>query len=77
MKKQTAEQVKLGIARLRKRVTEIEPLDPLTLLHYDPKVDALQAGLDDSFYKTFGGVNDRYNRYRRTINWAADIIDST
>jgi predicted nucleotide-binding protein len=24
-------------------------------------------------YKPFGGVNDRYNRYRRTIDWAKDI----
>jgi predicted nucleotide-binding protein len=48
-------------------------LDPSNLSQYDPKVDALQASLDDALYKAFGGMNDRYNRYRRTIDWAKDI----
>lgn len=65
--------VKLAIARFRKREAEINALDPYSLRLFDPKVDALQASLDDSYYKTFGGITDRYNRYRRTINWAVDI----
>jgi predicted nucleotide-binding protein len=68
-----AQGVKLGLDRLRKRVAEIEPLDPSTLDLFDPRVAALQASLDDSYYKTFGGMTDRYTRYRRNIYWAADI----
>jgi len=67
------EQLQAGIKRLRNRVAEIAPLDPLTLDAFDSRVDALQASLDDSYFKTFGGMNDRYNRYRRNIYWAADI----
>jgi hypothetical protein len=66
-------QIRSGIERLRRRRSEIADLDPSSVSKYDPKIDALQASLDDSFYKTFGGINDRYNRYRRTINWAAEI----
>lgn len=74
MKKELGAQgVKLGIERFRKRMAEIEPLDPSKLNLFDPRVDALQASLDDSYYKTFGGKNDRYNRYRRNIYWAAEI----
>jgi predicted nucleotide-binding protein len=66
-------QMRANIDRLRRRVAEVEPLDVATLSLFDPRVDALQASLDDSYYKTFGGMNDRYNRYRRTINWAAEL----
>jgi len=69
----TPAQMRANIDRLRRRAAEIETLDVATLNLFDPRVDALQASLDDSYYKTFGGVNDRYNRYRRTIYWAAEI----
>jgi predicted nucleotide-binding protein len=67
------DQIRTGIERFRKRRSEIASLDPAKVVKHDPKVDALQASLDESFYKAFGGVNDRYNRYRRTIYWAAEI----
>ncbi|MGX1106554.1 MULTISPECIES: nucleotide-binding protein [Bradyrhizobium] len=69
----SANDIRSDIERLRRRKTEIESLDPSSLTKYDSRVDALQASLDEAYYKTFGGVNDRYNRYRRTIYWAQDI----
>jgi predicted nucleotide-binding protein len=69
----TEAEVRSNIERLRRRFVAIEALDTSSLSHYDPKVDALQASLDDALQKAFRGANNRYNRYRRTINWAAEI----
>ena len=67
------DQLKLGIDRLQKRIAEGESLDPSKLEKYSPKVDALQAQIDDTLARVFGPATDKYNRYRRTVNWAAEI----
>lgn len=73
MPKQNQMQLKAGIDRLRKRAVEVQALVPAALPKYAPQIDVLQAALDDSLYRTFGGMTDRYNRYHRTIDWAASI----
>ena len=62
-------EMRTNIDRLRKRFAAITDLDPSKLNRYDPKVEALQAALDDALHKAFGGINDRYNRYRRAIKF--------
>lgn len=69
----SAAEMRANIERLRRRQAQIQALDPSTLVAYDPRVDALQGALDEALYKAFDGMNDRYNRFRRLINWAADI----
>ena len=73
MPKLNRNQLDLGIDRLRKRIAEIELLDPSKLEKYSPEVDALQAQIDDTLSRIFGPMTDKYSRYRRTVNWAAEI----
>ena len=47
MPKLNQHQLKLGIDRLRKRIAEVELLDPTKLEKYSPEVDALQMQIDE------------------------------
>lgn len=62
-----------AIARINRRLKEVEELDPTTVELYDNRVAALQASIDESLAQIFGVGTDRYIRYRRTIDWAEDI----
>ncbi len=65
--------VHIAINRLRRRIADVEAVDPSTIEKYSPSLMALQASLDESLGQIFGTVSDRYRRYRRTIDWAEDI----
>jgi hypothetical protein len=73
MPKLTQRQLTLGTDRLRKLIAEVESFDPSKLEKYSPKVDALQAEIDECLSRLFGPKTDRYERYRKTLNWAAEI----
>jgi predicted nucleotide-binding protein len=71
--KLTASELKSVIERIQKRVTTIEAFDPSSITAYDPRVDALQASIDDVLTRAFGSVTVEYARYRTTLDWAAEI----
>jgi|GEM_PF-2894984 len=66
-------QLNVAIERLQRRIAEVEALDPTTLEKWSPNVDALQASIDDALSRIFGHDTVEYKRYRRTVNWAAEI----
>jgi len=66
-------QLRLAIERIQRRIADVESLDPLTLEKWSPQVDALQASLDHTLSRVFGHDTVEYKRYRRTVNWAAEI----
>ena len=66
-------QTRLSIDRIRKRVGEVEALEPSSLEKWSPVVDALQASIDDALTRAFGHDTIEYKRYRRTVNWGAEI----
>lgn len=65
--------LKIAIGRVNRRIKEVEGLDPSTVDLYDNRIAALQASIDESLTQIFGAGNDRYRRYRRTLDWAEDI----
>lgn len=67
------EQKERAIERIQTRVAHVEALDPSTLAIWSPRVDAIQASIDDALSRTFGQDTVEYKRYRRTVNWAAEI----
>lgn len=73
MEKLDQQQLQSAIERNAKRIKEAESIDPSTLEKYDPKVDAIQAAIDETLFDVFGPMTDKYRRYRRTLNWAADM----
>lgn len=69
----TPQDLKLAISRLKRRIAEVEALDPNREKLYDPALQAMQASIDESLTQIFGASTDRYRRYRRTIDWAEEI----
>lgn len=69
----TPQQLRAGIERLQTRMREVEQLEPDKLELYEPNVDALQASIDSTLSRIFGDGTTEYNRYRETIDFAAEI----
>ena len=69
----TPQQLRAGIERLQTRIREVEQLEPDNLEIYAPEVDALQASIDDTLSRIFGHDTVEYNRYRETVDFAAEI----
>ncbi|MGH6835436.1 MAG: TIR domain-containing protein [Methylocella sp.] len=61
----TVEQKRHGIARLEKRIKELEAFDPQILqrLFASPEVTALQTAIDETLAAVFGHGTVEYNRY--------------
>jgi len=73
MARRTTAQLRNGVDRIRKRIAEVEAVDPANLEKFSPDIDALQGKIDDTLASVFGAATDKYNRYRRTVYWAQDI----
>ena len=67
------QELSVAVERTKKRIAEVEALDPTILEKWSPVVDALQASVDETLSRAFGHGTVQYGRYRRTINWAAEI----
>ena len=70
---QDPKNLSLAIQRLRRRIAEVQALRPAVLEMYSPKVTALQASVDDSLSLIYGTKTDKYNRYRRHIDFGESI----
>lgn len=62
----TPQQMIAGIERLKKRLEEVERFDPLSVTdqHNAPNLDALEAAVDETLVRTFGGDTLDYDRYK-------------
>jgi len=59
-----AEQIGLGIERIRRRVAELEAFDPTSVKErWAPETKAIEASIDEALSKTFGHETPRYRRY--------------
>lgn len=66
----TVEQMERGVARISKRLEELEAFDPNTITaRWAPEVDALQISIKDTLADIFGHGSVKYNQYKR----AADL----
>jgi predicted nucleotide-binding protein len=64
--KLTPAQMTAGIERLKKRIEEVERVDPqsVTDQHNTPDLDALEAAIDETLVRTFGADTLDYERYK-------------
>jgi hypothetical protein len=69
----TAREMTLGIERLQRRIAEVEDIDPSSLEKWSPRVNALQASIDECLSRIYDHGTVEYQRYRKTVDWAGDI----
>lgn len=61
----TVEQMKLGIARLQRRIADLEAFDPQVIQkRWGPEVNALQTAIEETLASVFGHNTVEYKRYR-------------
>jgi hypothetical protein len=70
--KLNAIQIQSAIERLQRRINEVEELDPSALYAYDPQIGSIQAGIDEALARAFGYGTVEYQRYRNTVDQAAE-----
>ena len=60
----SADQMRKGIVRLKKRIEELEKFDPSKLTkRWAPETKALEAAIDETLGAVFGSGSVEYNRY--------------
>jgi predicted nucleotide-binding protein len=64
--------IRAAVCRLRRQIAELEAFDPNVQSRSDPKIDALEAAIDETLSETFGHDTPAYQRYRaaRTLDTA-------
>jgi hypothetical protein len=61
----TVEQMKIGIARLNRRIADLEGFNPGTVQQrWAAEVKALEASIEESLAAVFGHGTVEFNRYR-------------
>lgn len=74
----TIEQMKVGIARLNRRIAELEAFDPSAIQQrHDSEAKALQTSIEESLSSVFGHSTVEYNRYRRAAIFDWRPVDAT
>jgi len=65
----TLDQKRLDVQRLLRRIKELEEFDPqsVTKRFTDPKVSALEAGIDETLASVFGHGTVEYDRYSSAV----------
>jgi predicted nucleotide-binding protein len=60
----TADQIRQGIERLRKRISELEAFDPTSMEdRWSPAAQAIGTAIEETLAKVFGEGTPAYNRY--------------
>jgi predicted nucleotide-binding protein len=61
----TSEEIQQGIARLRKRLDDVNAFEPTSVIEQNniPHVEALSAAVDEALIRTFGADTLDYKRY--------------
>jgi predicted nucleotide-binding protein len=67
----TAQAMRAGIDRLRKRIEEVKQFSPQTVTdQYNiPEIDGLAAAIDDAFIRTFGANSADYTLYKDAVTF--------
>jgi predicted nucleotide-binding protein len=76
----TVRQMEIGIARLEKRIAEVEELDPMAAAgNPSAATDGLQASVADAIARTFGPNTVEHDRYRdaAVFHWPIYMNRST
>jgi predicted nucleotide-binding protein len=72
----SAEQIRLGIQRIKRRIEEVEAFDPNTVNErFAPEVSALEAGIRETLSKVFGHNTVEYDLYRYATSLDQGPID--
>jgi predicted nucleotide-binding protein len=62
----TPEHINASIARLKRRIADLQAFDPATVQkRWPPEVEALEAGIEDALAFAFGHDTPEYRRYQR------------
>ena len=70
--KLTLDQIERGIARIEKRIADLEAFDPAILNErFPPEVSALKVAIEQTLSDVLGPNSIEYNRYR-----SAAVLDS-
>jgi predicted nucleotide-binding protein len=65
----TAEQMRQGIDRLRRRIAELEAFDPKSVKErWAPEAKAIEVSIDETLSHVFGHNTSRYRRYQSAAN---------
>jgi hypothetical protein len=66
----TAEEIRQGIVRLKKRLDEVSAFEPTSVTEQNniPHVEALSAAVDEALIRTFGADTLDYKRYSELAN---------
>ena len=60
----TVDQMRRGIARLQKRIDDLEAFDPTSVQkRWSPEVNVLEKVIDETLAAVFGHKTIEYNRY--------------
>ena len=67
----TAQAMRAGIDRLRKRIEEVKQFSPQTVTdQYNiPEIDGLAAAIDDALIRTFGANSADYTLYKDAVTF--------
>lgn len=72
--KLTPEQMRAGVSRLQRRISELEQFDVRKITReYPPEAQALQAAIDETLSKIFGHGSLEYDRYRSEVDPGSTI----
>lgn len=63
-KEWTRPSIAAGIAKLKKRLVEVEALDPHKVSHTDPRVEGVQSNLRNTIVEVFGDGSSEAREYR-------------
>src|ERR1017187_9279991 len=65
----TVEQLQRGIARLTRRLEEIEAFDPQTVQkRWGPEIKALETAIEETLASAYGHNTIEYNRYKAAVH---------
>jgi hypothetical protein len=64
-----AQQIRQGIDRLQRRITDLEKFEPTSIKErWAPETKALETSIGDALSQVFGNYSSRYRRFQSAAN---------
>lgn len=63
------QEIERGIARLKRRIVEVQAIDPKKTTHEDPSVKSLEQGIRTDILEIFGGRSREYQDHQGLVIW--------